>query len=103
MRFPAGEVTFNYCTGTFRRDVAHDNYRGKVGLKHAFVIIADIGKRKRRNTSGRGMAEIRIVLRKECRFQGVLRKVGRALTFSRQALGKLALDDFERAGGQSRM
>ena len=103
MRFPVSEVTFNHRAGAFGRDVAHDNYRGRIGLKHALVIIADIGKGKRRNTSGRGVAEIRIVFRKECRFQGVFRKIGWALKFSRHAVGNLALDDFEGAGGQSRM
>ena len=49
------------------------------------------------------MAEIRIVFRKECRFQGVLCQVGWALQFSRYAFGELAPDGFERGGGQSRM
>ena len=33
----------------------------------------------------------------------MLRKVGRALTLSRHAVGEAGADDFERAGGQSRM
>ena len=101
MRFPVSEVTFNRQAGAFGSDGDNDAC-GQAGAETR-ATIADIAKGKRRNTFGRGVAEIRIVFRKECRFQGVFRQVGRALIFSRGAVGELALDGFERGGGQSRM